>query len=47
MADATQAILSAFRDGPFVFNLGHGILPNTPPDNVAALVELVRGSAAA
>ena len=24
-----------------VFNLGHGILPTTPPDNVAALVETV------
>jgi uroporphyrinogen decarboxylase len=24
-----------------VFNLGHGILPTTPPDNVAALVEAV------
>ena len=26
-----------------VFNLGHGIVPATPPDNVAALVEAVRG----
>lgn len=24
-----------------IFNLGHGILPNTPPDHVAALVDLV------
>ncbi len=27
---------------PFVFNLGHGIVPETPPENVAKLVELVR-----
>jgi uroporphyrinogen decarboxylase len=27
---------------PFVFNLGHGIVPNTPPENVARLVERVR-----
>jgi uroporphyrinogen decarboxylase len=47
MADATGAILAAFRDGPFVFNLGHGILPETPPEHVAMLVELVRGTAAA
>jgi len=24
-----------------IFNLGHGILPNTPPDHVAALVDMV------
>jgi uroporphyrinogen decarboxylase len=24
-----------------IFNLGHGIVPGTPPDNVAALVEAV------
>lgn len=47
MADATRAIVAAFRDGPFVFNLGHGILPETPPEHVAMLVELVRGTAAA
>jgi uroporphyrinogen decarboxylase len=26
----------------YVFNLGHGILPSTPVDNVKRLVELVR-----
>jgi uroporphyrinogen decarboxylase len=35
-------ILAALRDVPFVFNLGHGIVPETPPENVAKLVELVR-----
>jgi uroporphyrinogen decarboxylase len=38
------AILEALASGPFVFNLGHGILPETPPDHVAALVALVKGS---
>ena len=28
----------------FIFNLGHGIVPQTPPENVARLVEIVRGS---
>ncbi len=27
---------------PFIFNLGHGIVPETPPENVARLVEFVR-----
>jgi uroporphyrinogen decarboxylase len=27
-----------------IFNLGHGILPGTPPENVAALVDFVHGS---
>jgi uroporphyrinogen decarboxylase len=42
MEAAVDEILQALRDGPFVFNLGHGILPETPVENVARLVELVR-----
>jgi uroporphyrinogen decarboxylase len=45
MATAARAIVATLRDGPFVFNLGHGILPETPPETVAALVEVVRGGA--
>lgn len=36
-------ILDMLGNGPFVFNLGHGVIPETPPDHVARLVELVRG----
>lgn len=36
------AIVEALGRGPFVFNLGHGIVPETPPDNVSLLVETVR-----
>ena len=35
-------ILDAFGRGPFIFNLGHGILPETPLEHVARLVRLVR-----
>jgi uroporphyrinogen decarboxylase len=36
-------ILAALSDGPFIFNLGHGILPETPVPHVERLLELVRG----
>lgn len=36
-------ILEAMDGVPFIFNLGHGIVPQTPPENVARLVARVRG----
>ena len=42
MAAAAPTILDAFAGGPFIFNLGHGIVPETPPEHVARLIELVR-----
>jgi uroporphyrinogen decarboxylase len=42
---ATNEIIGRLSGGPFVFNLGHGIVPETPPGNVARLVEIVRRSA--
>ena len=41
---AVANILSSFADRPHVFNLGHGILPDTPIAHVERLMELVRGS---
>lgn len=38
-------ILGAMKGRKFVFNLGHGILQYTPPENVARLVEQVRSAA--
>ena len=38
---AANAILDALGHGPFVFNLGEGVVPQTPPEHVAALSELV------
>ncbi len=40
---ATDAILEAFGGGPFIFNLGHGVLPETPVANIERLVARVRG----
>ena len=38
-----DAILTAFGDRPFIFNLGHGILPDTPIAHVERLLKRVRG----
>ncbi len=38
-----DAILQAFAGGPFIFNLGHGILPDTPIAHVERLIARVRG----
>jgi uroporphyrinogen decarboxylase len=35
-------LLSAWGGRPYVFNLGHGINPDVPPENVARLVERIR-----
>jgi uroporphyrinogen decarboxylase len=37
-------ILDVLGGGPFIFNLGHGILPHTPIENVERLVGLVKGA---
>ena len=41
---AIDAILNDFDGKRFIFNLGHGILPQTPPAHVAQLVARVRQS---
>lgn len=35
-------ILNEFGQGAFVFNLGHGVIQHTPPENVAMVSEIVR-----
>jgi coproporphyrinogen III oxidase-like Fe-S oxidoreductase len=42
LADEVARIRAALGGGPFIFNLGHGIVPETPPEHVAELVRLVR-----
>jgi uroporphyrinogen decarboxylase len=41
MEEEVRAIRAALAGGPFIFNLGHGVLPQTPPENVAALARLL------
>lgn len=45
LRDGVAAILKAARNTPFIFNLGHGILPMTPLEHVGELVKLVRSAA--
>lgn len=40
--EEAKRIIDCFRGLPFIFNLGHGVLPDTPVENIAALVDLVR-----
>ncbi|MDX2157798.1 MAG: uroporphyrinogen decarboxylase [Hyphomicrobiaceae bacterium] len=43
LEERTREILERMEGKRFIFNLGHGIVPETPPENVARLVEIVRG----
>ncbi|MCZ6605513.1 MAG: uroporphyrinogen decarboxylase [Alphaproteobacteria bacterium] len=43
MQTETQQIVSTLGGGPFVFNLGHGIWPMTPPKHLEELSRLLRG----
>ena len=42
MDQAVARILDTLGAGPFIFNLGHGITPETPPEHVERLVYQVR-----
>ncbi len=42
LIDATRRVVDAFKGGPHIFNLGHGITPDGNPDNVALMIETVR-----
>ncbi len=39
-----ERLLQDIRDKPWIFNLGHGIVPETPPDHVAELIAIVRSA---
>jgi uroporphyrinogen decarboxylase len=42
-----RAILESVKGrAGHIFNLGHGVLPQTPPDNARALVDIVHEASA-
>jgi uroporphyrinogen decarboxylase len=42
MADSVRTIRRALGEGAFVFNLGHGVVPETPVAHVSELMSLLR-----
>ena len=42
MKDCVRRIRADLCGGPFIFNLGHGVLPSTPPENVESLVKMLK-----
>ncbi|MFN3765910.1 MAG: uroporphyrinogen decarboxylase [Aliihoeflea sp.] len=44
LREGVQAILENLGGGPLIFNLGHGITPQTPIDHVEAMIAQVRGA---
>lgn len=45
MQDAIALRIKEMAGTPYIFNLGHGITPNVPPEHVQMLVETIRGRA--
>ena len=41
-----DALLEQWGGGPYIFNLGHGVMPDTPVDHIARVVERVTGKKA-
>lgn len=39
----TRRIVNALKNGPHIFNLGHGITPDADPENVQLMIDTVRG----
>jgi len=42
MVNEAQALRDSMRGLPYIFNLGHGVVPQTPPEHVGALVDAIR-----
>jgi uroporphyrinogen decarboxylase len=38
----TEKYLNIFKDYPYIFNLGHGVLPETKPETIEYIIQIVR-----
>ena len=43
LEEGVDRILETLKDGPHIFNLGHGITPEAPIEHVDALLKRIRG----
>jgi uroporphyrinogen decarboxylase len=43
--EVRRVVADGRRAGPHIFNLGHGVLPETPPDTITRVVELIHSLA--
>ena len=39
---STENYLNIFKDYPYIFNLGHGVLPEIKPETIEYIIQLVR-----
>ena len=42
MEAEVDRLLETFQNRPYIFNLGHGIVPQTPPEHVAHVIDRIR-----
>ncbi len=45
MKDEISRIIDCFADRPHIFNLGHGVVPQTPPEHIQDLIDFIRTKA--
>jgi len=37
-----EKYLNIFKDYPYIFNLGHGVLPETKPETIEYIIQIIR-----
>ena len=42
MYSEAEKYLETFKDVPYIFNLGHGIVPETKPSKLEKLIQFIR-----